>query len=258
MNPALVLSLALLSTAPDRSVVVLDMEVAGGTDPQVARAMTDLVLEEVQRSGVFSRVLGSREVQAVLGLEQQRQLLSCSDTGCMAELVGALGVDYVITMSMTRLGTAHLLQLKLVDARKVSLAAAATIERSGGDAPHLDMARDGVARLLAPLQGPRPGGAEPVTWVRRGVGLTGGSLAGVSLLLVPAGVALVAAGGVGLVLPRFLYVPTPGLPGDMRVVVLPAAGAASAVAGLVTGLVALVLVSVGLGTLLAAWLLGVP
>ena len=155
-------------------------------------------------------------------------------------------------------GAAHVLQLKLVDARKVSLVAAATVERADASAGSpLDMARQAVTRLLADHRGPPVGDGDPTAWVRRGIGVTGAVVAAVSAFAVPAGGALVALGAAGVLVPLLVYVPTPGLPGELRVVLLPSLGAASALGGALTGLVAAVLLSVGLATVAAAWLLGV-
>ena len=39
----------------------------------------------------------------MLAFEKQRQMLGCADTGCIAEIGGALGVDYIISGKVTRI-----------------------------------------------------------------------------------------------------------------------------------------------------------
>ncbi len=62
------------------------------------------------------RVVTSSEIQAVLGLERQKQLLGCSDnsTSCLAEITNALGADGLITGSLARVGDDFQVNLKVV------------------------------------------------------------------------------------------------------------------------------------------------
>jgi hypothetical protein len=51
------------------------------------------------------RAVAQKDIAQVLGLERQRQLLGCSDdknSSCLAELAGALGVDGIVSMTITR------------------------------------------------------------------------------------------------------------------------------------------------------------
>src|SRR4029077_17741704 len=50
------------------------------------------------------KVVTQRDVTQLLGLERQRALLGCADSGqaCIVELAGALGVDALLSMSITR------------------------------------------------------------------------------------------------------------------------------------------------------------
>lgn len=62
-------------------------------------------------------VTTSKDVAAVLSLERQRQLLGCADasSSCMAELVGALGVDVLVTGTLMRVGKGTQVSVKLVN-----------------------------------------------------------------------------------------------------------------------------------------------
>jgi hypothetical protein len=51
------------------------------------------------------RVVAQKDIAQLLGLERQRQLLGCADAAanaCLAELAGALGVDGLVSMSITK------------------------------------------------------------------------------------------------------------------------------------------------------------
>lgn len=65
-------------------------------------------------------VVTSRDIASVLGLERQRQLLGCADSGeglCLAELSGALGVEFLLVGDLARLGSGFLVTLKVLSTR---------------------------------------------------------------------------------------------------------------------------------------------
>jgi len=100
-------------------LVVLDLAVAGGVEPQLASALTEAVATEVASKGYFE-VRASKDIATMLGLERQRQLLGCSDEAgsCLAELAGALGAQFILSGSVAKLGEAFQLSLQTLDSRK--------------------------------------------------------------------------------------------------------------------------------------------
>lgn len=62
------------------------------------------------------RVTTPGDVAAVLGAERQRQLLGCSDSGCVAELAGALGAKGLITGELAVVGDVLQISVKVLDA----------------------------------------------------------------------------------------------------------------------------------------------
>src|SRR5205823_1011946 len=51
------------------------------------------------------KVLASKDIAQVVGLERQRSMLGCTETAgsqCLAEIAGALGVDGVLTISIAK------------------------------------------------------------------------------------------------------------------------------------------------------------
>lgn len=67
--------------------------------------------QELARRGL--RITSSREIQALVGLERQKQLLGCADTetSCIAELAGAMGADALLLGDIGRFN--DLLQLNV-------------------------------------------------------------------------------------------------------------------------------------------------
>ena len=71
------------------------------------------------------KVVTSREIASLLGIERQRQLLGCSEGGCIAELANALGVDGLVLGDVALLSGRYQLNLKIIatsDGRTVALA----------------------------------------------------------------------------------------------------------------------------------------
>ncbi|MEW5741640.1 MAG: FlgO family outer membrane protein [Myxococcota bacterium] len=138
------------------------------------------------------KVVTPRDMQAILGLERQKQLLGCADDGtsCAAELAQAIGADLLLTGTIARLGAAVQLDLRLLDARDGSVRA--RFSGKADDEAHLPelFARAGEeladALSAAPtaatsgLAMPRPTAA---TWVLLGAGVAVAGAGAVCLIL---------------------------------------------------------------------------
>lgn len=153
-----------LAAAPGPKKVklaVLDVEDVSGTVPAQARLMTQIAVSEVSQEPGLD-VISSNEVRSLLGLERQRQLLGCKeDSACLAEIGGALGVDYIITGQLGRLGNRYRLDVRLLDARKAKLVASVGQFLPGNDDALGDAGQLMVRKLL--VQGKlRRADAEPV------------------------------------------------------------------------------------------------
>ncbi|MFT7578893.1 MAG: TolB-like protein, partial [Myxococcota bacterium] len=103
-----------LTLAPEGTkAAVIDLQ-THGVDPALGKNLTELLTLELKTfkgMGVVSR----SEIQTLLQLETQKQLLGCEDSGCLVEIGGALGVDYLVSGSVGRLGDAYVITLKLMD-----------------------------------------------------------------------------------------------------------------------------------------------
>jgi hypothetical protein len=89
---------------------------AVGIEEKKVAVFSDYLAQQLSLYGI--RVTTEAEVQALLGLERQRQLLGCTDdsASCMAELAGALGVDGLITGNVARIDKGYVLTLKIIRA----------------------------------------------------------------------------------------------------------------------------------------------
>jgi TolB-like protein len=119
-------ALVLVAAAPTQ-VASLGFK-AVGVDEQKAQFLAgDFAVKLRAASGVA--VVTPEEITAALGVERQRQLLGCSDSGssCLAELAGGLGADLVLQGTVARVGEAWALTVKLVDLKSANI----IVARSG-------------------------------------------------------------------------------------------------------------------------------
>jgi len=140
---------------PRPSVAVLNVEGTLTGEKLDLAALTDVLATTVDEAGWF-RVVSSRDVTAVLALERQKELLGCSaDQACIAELAGALGVEYVLSASVGKVGEAYVVSGRMVEARRGAGVARASTNAS---AAGLVRAVRATARKL--LEGFRAGRPE--------------------------------------------------------------------------------------------------
>lgn len=107
-----------LAAAPAErpKLLVIDL-VAQGVSSEQAAAFTDAVVSSLAARRLF-RVVSSKDVQTVLSVERQRQLIgSCNEPGglCGSNLSEALGTRFVISGSVSQLGSTFQLQLQMID-----------------------------------------------------------------------------------------------------------------------------------------------
>jgi len=159
------------------SVAVLTLEHKQGVSADVAELLTENLSATVRETRRFSRVIGTKDIEQVLGFERQKQLLNCESSSCMAELAGALGVDYIISGTLGQLGSTWLFNAMLFNTRtgdtegKVSRKIKGQTEEvllEAVDAIVADLLRDskvskpGAAALPAPAPAPAPVAAPAV------------------------------------------------------------------------------------------------
>jgi TolB-like protein len=130
-------ALALLSAAPAAGaprIAVWGIEAGPDVSPGAAQILGDVVATELSRTGRF-QVIGRSDLNALLGYEKQKAVLGCTESGCLAEIGGAIGADLVLSGQAGRLGTQYRLSLLLVDAKKaVARARAARFTEADEDA----------------------------------------------------------------------------------------------------------------------------
>jgi TolB-like protein len=128
-----------LTIAPDGTAAAVIDLAAFGVAPALARNLTELLTLELKRFEGLS-VISKDEIATMLQFAADKHQLGCSDdTSCLIAIGGALGVDYLVTGSVGRLGDSFVITLKLMDVDGARVAHR-TSESLRGDEPELALA----------------------------------------------------------------------------------------------------------------------
>lgn len=119
----LTIVLALGLGAHKAKVAVLDVHDVSGDQALHARLLTQIIAGELARDGSFE-VISSVRVDQMLDFTKQKQLLGCDSSDCLAELAGAMGVEYLVMGQLSRIGTRFRCDLSLVNQVKARTNAA--------------------------------------------------------------------------------------------------------------------------------------
>jgi len=152
-----VLALALpaaAGAAGRHSVAMLGVNGGAGFDSKVLGTVEELLLSALEATGRFE-VTSRSDISQLIGFERQKQLLGCTDTTCVAELAGALGVAFVASADLGRLGDVSVLSLKLIDVRRAKVVARVTKDVPT-DAALVQAAREAARELAAAVPEPAP------------------------------------------------------------------------------------------------------
>jgi hypothetical protein len=152
-------------------VVVLDIQSGHGVSADLASALNDSLEVEVRKRAVGYRVIGASDVRSMLALEAQKSKLGCQETGCLAEIGGALGAQEVVTGSLVRLGDTFVLTLRRVDvAKALVMGDVSETVKGAKEDPLLDAVRDGAAQLFGatPMTLTPSGSHAPIAAVEEG------------------------------------------------------------------------------------------
>jgi TolB-like protein len=93
-------------------IAVLDLQ-ARGVDPALAQSGGTLIASELNKLEVF-KVISREDIRNMLSFEKDKERLGCeADQACLAEIGGALGVEYIIAGSLAAIGDQTVLSLTL-------------------------------------------------------------------------------------------------------------------------------------------------
>ncbi len=104
---------ALAADTPSATLLVFDLD-AQGVDASLAANVTDALLGAANHLKGY-RALGSKEMQAIVAYQGQRQALGCSDDACFAALAIDLKGDLLMAGSVAVSGDSYVLAVRLVE-----------------------------------------------------------------------------------------------------------------------------------------------
>ncbi len=110
---------AVPSAAKRRKIAVLPLRPGPGTDQKLADLVAELLSNALARRPNLS-IVSSKDIEAAVGFDRQRSLLGCSDSSCLTDIGGALGVDKLVNGTLGKLGSTYLLSVQLIDAKKAT------------------------------------------------------------------------------------------------------------------------------------------
>jgi TolB-like protein len=156
MRLALAVALALTAApalaAGKTRIAVTEIRSVQGVSSGTATILSDIVVSEVSESGFD--VVSQSDINAMIGFERQKQVLGCAeDSSCLAEIGGALGVDYMLTGQVGQIGSRYRISLLVVDTKKAKVVARSAQFCDVNEDALARAAESTVGQLLAAVRG---------------------------------------------------------------------------------------------------------
>jgi TolB-like protein len=150
-----------LGAGPQRvKVAVMDVRNVQGVAEGTSTILSDIIVSEVAKARF--EVISKSDIAAMVGFEKEKQMLGCSeDSKCLAEIGGALGVDYMLSGQVGQIGTRYRISLLLVDSRKAKVAARSARFCDRNEDALAAAAQETVAEILAAVPRPEAAAAAP-------------------------------------------------------------------------------------------------
>jgi len=114
----LLVALLLAAEPPEQPQVLVAVPelVPLGVEPALAQNLTAVIAAELGRYD-HVRVISSREIAMLLGVERQKELLGCADESCVAQLAGAMGAEKILSGQLGTVEQSLVLTLQLTDVK---------------------------------------------------------------------------------------------------------------------------------------------
>lgn len=81
-------------------------------NPSESEYYADTLCEDL--NGLKLKVSTARDIATVLGVQRQKELLGCTESGCFTELAGALGADGIVVGDVGKIGDEYALNVKVL------------------------------------------------------------------------------------------------------------------------------------------------
>jgi TolB-like protein len=120
LAPVLLLLTAAAAEPADKPRLFVTALSAQGVEPELARAMTDAVVDALSTRKLFD-VVSTKDLETLLGAERQRQLLGVCESdaaACSQGVADAITARFVLSGQLSKLGSVYQLSLQMVDTVK--------------------------------------------------------------------------------------------------------------------------------------------
>jgi hypothetical protein len=129
-------------------VAAFNLDALAGVEPKLAELVSEYVVSEA-RKPPGQEVVGVKELEAMLGYEQKKQLAGCTDTSCAVAIGGAFGVDKILMGSLGKVGQSHFFNLKLIDVKSARVERQFShLVQGGTEEGYFEAARKGIMEVF--------------------------------------------------------------------------------------------------------------
>lgn len=104
-------------------ILVLRWSIASGAELDGSQLLDDLLTSEVAQAQPSSEVVGMADVEALLDVEQAKDLIGCDDVTCTAEIGLALDAELLVQGSLGTIGDRTFAVLKAIETRDATVIA---------------------------------------------------------------------------------------------------------------------------------------
>jgi len=147
-GPALATDQKLVPISKPVQIAVMEFATKGGLTSKQMEALEDMLTTEIRGLGNF-KVVAKRDLDSAMKLEQRKIVMGCNSDSCVAEVIGALGIRWVVMGNVGLFGKTYLLSIKLVNAESVHIVASVSKKIKGEQDKLVEALPELVLELLA-------------------------------------------------------------------------------------------------------------
>ncbi len=112
-------------------LAVTDLKAGSGVDDRAGSSLSSVLAADAARLGFD--VIAQSEIASMLGYQKERAALGCSEDGCLVDIAGALGAEFVLSGELARVGSRAHISLALLQPGKGKVAARSAGFAEGDD-----------------------------------------------------------------------------------------------------------------------------
>lgn len=129
------------------SVVVLPL-VPKRTDAATVEILTDILVNAVATVSGYG-VIAPADLDAMLGAERMKEALGCDSVSCYADIGGALNAQFLVSGSVSRLGSRIIVTLSMVDTKAQKVLSRGRAETENNEDLYMAAIEQAVSELIA-------------------------------------------------------------------------------------------------------------